>query len=67
MLRGLAEMQGIKARSEVKAELIDRLTDHLSRSEVISMNLSMLTGDERAAPGPRHRGAREDSSAHPGT
>lgn len=49
MLRGLAEMQGIKARSEVKAELIDRLTDHLSRSEVISMNLSMLTGDERAA------------------
>lgn len=49
MLRGLAETQGIKARSEVKAELIDRLHDHLSRSEVVSMNLSMLTSDERAA------------------
>ncbi len=49
MLRALADTQSVRARRDKKAELIDRLVDHLARPEVIAMNLSMLGAAERAA------------------
>ena len=49
MLRALANSQGIKSRNESKAELIDRLMNHILQPDIVAMNLTILSSEERAA------------------
>jgi len=49
MLRALAYSHGIKSRNESKAELIDRLINHILQPDIVAMNLAILPSEERAA------------------